>query len=115
VKVANRQDSGELRGVVPVEHLPPPHSAAVVSGALSASNINRRVGLSPRARGSLTNGTCPDIFELIDGNFAIIGTDRTAELRDRLPVDAAVATYEKIVVITRDAFLAAAKDLAGAR
>jgi hypothetical protein len=62
-------------------------------------------------RGSATNCTCPDIFELEDGNFAIVGTDRTTELRGRLPDDAGVAPYEKIVVITRDTLLAAAKDL----
>jgi hypothetical protein len=51
------------------------------------------------------------VFELEDGNFAIVGTDRTAELVGLLPEDAGVAAYEKIVVITRDTLLAAAKDL----
>lgn len=82
-----------------------------VSAALPAGRIGRRVGIPPSARGSATNCTCPDIFELADGNFAVIGTDRTAELRDQLPPDAGVAPYESIVVITRDTLLAAAKDL----
>ena len=81
------------------------------SGALSAASIKRRVGLPPAARGSATNCTCPDIFELVDGNFAVIGTDRTDELRERLPADAGVAAYERIVVITRDTLLAAKADL----
>jgi hypothetical protein len=59
----------------------------------------------------MTNCTCPDIFELADGNFAVVGTDRTEELRDQLPADAGVASYERVVVITRETFLAAAKDL----
>ncbi|MFF5288911.1 hypothetical protein [Paractinoplanes globisporus] len=46
-----------------------------------------------------------------DGNFAIVGTDRTAELTGQLPEDAGVAPYERIVVITRDTLLAAADDL----
>jgi hypothetical protein len=81
------------------------------NGALPASSIMRRVGLSPAERGSTSNYTCPDIFELADGNFAVVGTDRTTELRSRLPEDAGVAPYESIVVITRETLLAAAKDL----
>ena len=49
----------------------------------------RRVGASPRERGSTTGQTCPDIFELSDGNFAIIGTEPTAPLESQLPADAA--------------------------
>ncbi|GGL13247.1 hypothetical protein [Mangrovihabitans endophyticus] len=81
-------------------------------GALAPSPIFRRWGTTPAERGSATNCTCPDVFELQDGNFAIIGTDRTEELRDGLPADAGVASYERIVVIPRDTFLAAAKELA---
>ncbi|GIF23780.1 hypothetical protein Ate02nite_65100 [Paractinoplanes tereljensis] len=78
---------------------------------MPAASISRRVGLPPSARGSATNCTCPDVFELQDGNFAVVGTDRTAELVGQLPEDAGVASYERIVVITRDTLLAAAKDL----
>ncbi|MFI6076375.1 hypothetical protein ACIA5C_33015 [Actinoplanes sp. NPDC051343] len=46
-----------------------------------------------------------------DGNFAVVGTDRTREMRDHLPPDAGVAPYESIVVITRDTLMAAARDL----
>ena len=82
------------------------------SGApLPAAKISRRVGIPPSARGIATNCTCPDVFELADGNFAIIGTDRTAEYRDQLPSDAGVAPYERVVVITRETFVAAVKDL----
>nr|WP_221382372.1 hypothetical protein [Actinoplanes polyasparticus] len=89
------------------------HSTArsPVSQALLASPILRRVGLSPRARGSATEYTCPDLFELADGNFAVVGTDRTEELMNQLPPDAGVATYERIVVITRETLMAAWKDL----
>jgi hypothetical protein len=91
---------------------PSPDAAVLnISNALPASKINRRVGLPPRARGSANNCTCPDIFELADGNFAVVGTDRTEELRDELPEDAGLADYERAVVITRDTMLAAAGDL----
>ncbi|GLW28175.1 hypothetical protein Areg01_11150 [Actinoplanes regularis] len=71
----------------------------------------RRLGLSPQDRGSLSNGTCPDIFELSDGNFAVIGTDCTEDLEAKLPTGAARANYERIVVITRETLVAARRDI----
>ena len=40
----------------------------------------KRLGPDPHADGVLTPALhgCPDIFELIDGDFAIIGIDMTA-------------------------------------
>lgn len=73
--------------------------------------IIRRLGLSPQERGSLSNGTCPDIFELSDGSFAVIGTDRTEELDGKLPAGAARADYERIIVITRETLVAARQDI----
>jgi hypothetical protein len=52
------------------------------------------VGSTPQERGSLNNGTCPDIFEMSDGSFAVIGTDLTTELEGKLPAGAARADYE---------------------
>jgi hypothetical protein len=77
----------------------------------SLLKIERRLGLSPRDRGSLTNGTCPDIFELSDGRFAVIGTDATSELEGILPSDAARAPYERIVLISRETLIAAKGDI----
>ncbi|MEW2162256.1 hypothetical protein AB0912_04560 [Streptomyces sp. NPDC007084] len=73
--------------------------------------IVRRVGATPRERGSATGQSCPDIFELSDGNFAVIGREATQELDPELPSDAARADYERIVVITRDTLLRAKKDI----
>ncbi len=72
--------------------------------------IARRLGTSPRER-SMSNGTCPDIFELSDGRFAVIGTDATEELDSALPTDAARADYERIVVITRETLVSAKADI----
>jgi hypothetical protein len=69
--------------------------------------IVRRIGASPRERGSATGQSCPDIFELDDGNFAVIGTEATAQLDAELPPDASRADYERIVVISRDTLLRA--------
>jgi len=71
----------------------------------------RRLGRTPQERGSLNNGTCPDIFELSDGRFAIIGTDLTEDLEGKLPPDARRADYERIVVITRETLVSAKEDI----
>ncbi|MFG2376143.1 hypothetical protein ACGFY9_32315 [Streptomyces sp. NPDC048504] len=79
--------------------------------ALSPVSFRRRLGDSPSQRGSFSCETCPDLFELSDGSFAVIGTDRTEELHDLLPADAGRADYERIVVITRDTLLRAKRDI----
>ncbi|MFF7136993.1 MULTISPECIES: hypothetical protein [unclassified Streptomyces] len=73
--------------------------------------IVRRIGASPRERGSMSGDTCPDIFELSDGNFAVIGTEATAALDGQLPPDAARADYERIVVVTRETLVRAKADI----
>lgn len=73
--------------------------------------IVRRVGATPRERGSATGQSCPDIFELSDGSFAVIGREATQELDPELPSDAARADYERIVIITRETLLRAKKDI----
>jgi hypothetical protein len=78
---------------------------------LSSAYITRRLGDSPRQRGCTTGETCPDLFELSDGNFAVIGTEATVALDPHLPPDAARADYERIVVITRETLIRAKKDI----
>ncbi|MDQ7906145.1 hypothetical protein RB614_16660 [Phytohabitans sp. ZYX-F-186] len=73
--------------------------------------IARRLGPSPRSRGSIDEHTCPDIFELGDGRFAVIGTDMTSELDGALPADAGRADYERIVVISRDTLVMARAEI----
>ncbi|MGV9452380.1 hypothetical protein [Streptomyces sp. NPDC003635] len=73
--------------------------------------IVRRIGASPRERGSLSGETCPDIFELSDGNFAVIGTEATAALTDELPPGASRADYERIVVISRETLIRAKAEI----
>ncbi|CAM5614674.1 putative protein OS=Streptomyces alboniger OX=132473 GN=CP975_26920 PE=4 SV=1 [Streptomyces alboniger] len=74
-------------------------------------NVVRRIGDPPRLRGSQTSETCPDLFELSDGNFAVIGTEATAVLDPQLPADAARADYERIVVISRETLIRAKRDI----
>ena len=78
---------------------------------VSTLRITRRLGATPQERGSANNCSCPDIFELADGRFAVIGTDLTTELNGILPADASRAHYERIVVITRETLLRAKVDI----
>ncbi|MHC5907337.1 hypothetical protein ACVNF4_26125 [Streptomyces sp. S6] len=73
--------------------------------------IVRRMGVPPRERGSAAGQSCPDIFELSDGSFAVIGREATSELDPLLPADASRAEYERIVIITRETLLRAKKDI----
>ena len=59
----------------------------------------------------MSGDTCPDIFELSDGNFAVIGTEATAKLDNLLPADAARADYERIVVVSRETLVRAKADI----
>ncbi|NGO10555.1 hypothetical protein G5C60_23910 [Streptomyces sp. HC44] len=71
----------------------------------------RRIGDPPRLRGSGTGETCPDLFELSDGNFAVIGTEATAALAHRLPPGITRADHELIVVLDRDTVIRAKRDI----
>ncbi len=73
--------------------------------------IVRRIGTSPQQRGSVSGQSCPDVFELSDGNFAVIGTDATAALEKELPHDASRAEYERIVVVSRETLVRAKADI----
>lgn len=77
-------------------------------------SFERRLGTSPVERGSGSSAaSCPDVFLLSNGDIAIIGTEASDELRRQLPQDAAIAAYEKLVVLPRDVLLAARPDIMG--
>jgi hypothetical protein len=72
----------------------------------------RRLGRSPQELDTTTNKTgSPDIWELEDGSFAIIGVDRTDELIGYLPAGAGVGTQERILVLPRVTLTAARVDI----
>ncbi|MFE2298218.1 hypothetical protein ACFXAW_08480 [Streptomyces sp. NPDC059445] len=75
------------------------------------TTVIRRIGASPSERGSATGQSCPDIFELSDGTFAVIGREATDQIDPLLPSDAARADYERIVIITRETLLRAKDDI----
>ncbi|MCH5675365.1 hypothetical protein [Streptomyces gilvus] len=73
--------------------------------------IVRRIGVPPSVRGSASGANCPDIFELSDGNFAVIGTEATEALERELPADASRADYEHIVIVSRETLIRAKADI----
>lgn len=72
----------------------------------------RRIGKTPAERGDTTGVSgSPDLLELDDGSFAIIGPDITDELGRQPFVDATCADDERIVKVPRHMLIAAKKDL----
>jgi len=73
----------------------------------------RRLGLDPHANGAQTvalNG-CPDVWELEDGDFAVIGIDMTATALPLLPPTAGCGPDERIVRVPRKTLIAARRDI----
>mgnify|MGYP001593238172 CR=1 FL=1 len=72
----------------------------------------RRIGPNPHANGALTAGArgCPDIFELVSGDFAIIGIDMTAAKR-KLPPTASCGPDERIVRLPRKTLVLAKAEI----
>ena len=72
----------------------------------------RRIGADPHANGARTHACsgCPDIWELEDGDFAVIGTDLT-EATKLLPPSASCGPDERMVRIPRKTLVLAKPDI----
>jgi hypothetical protein len=77
------------------------------------SMIRRRLGPDPHEGGAQTPAlsNCPHIFELEDGDFAIIGIDMTAVAISHLPSDASCGPDERIVRVPRRILVNAKRDI----
>lgn len=73
----------------------------------------RRLGPDPHANGLKTPALdgCPDIWELEDGDFAIIGIDMTEEACQNLPPTAGCGPDERVVRLPRRILSAARADI----
>lgn len=77
----------------------------------TASPFIRRLGVPGRSLNScISLMNCPDLFELADGNFAIIGKDITDQAHN-LPADAGCGPNERIVSIPRALLIKARNDI----
>jgi hypothetical protein len=73
----------------------------------------RRLGPDPHANGAKSAGCdgCPDIWELDNGDFAIIGIDITAAAVAKLPPTAGCGPDERIVRLPRNLLVNAKRDI----
>lgn len=78
-----------------------------------AIEFNRRIGRTPKENGIQCVGCheCPDIWELADGDFAVIGENITASARASLPSDAGCSPSECIVRVPRAVLIHAKQDI----
>jgi len=74
--------------------------------------FKKRLGPDPHANGMKSVGCngCPDIFELDNGDFAIIGADITSAA-EFLPPSAGCGPDERIVRIPRQTLVLAKTDI----
>ncbi|WP_046468853.1 hypothetical protein [Allosalinactinospora lopnorensis] len=61
---------------------------------------------------SRTNDDCPEIWELDNGDVAIVGRDVTERFSDRLPAGLSIGADERLVVIPGEMLRAAKPDIA---
>lgn len=76
------------------------------------AGFKRRLGKSALELGN-TNATptCPDIWELDNGDIAFIGRDLTSQYATRLPDGVSIGADERLVVLPRNMVVAAKRDL----
>ncbi len=72
----------------------------------------KRIGPDPHANGAQSVGCqgCPDIWELDNGDFAIIGLD-ISDLTCKLPPSANCGPDERMVRVPRNVLVAAKRDI----
>ncbi|SFS55834.1 hypothetical protein [Saccharopolyspora flava] len=77
-----------------------------------SAGLKRRWGKSPIELGNTDKiSGCPDVWELDNGDVAVIGRDLTEQYRSRLPESAAIAEDERLVVLPRNVLIAAKPDI----
>jgi hypothetical protein len=76
------------------------------------ASLLRRLGKSALQLGDTSaSPSCPDIWELANGDIAVIGRDLTMAYTDRLPSGVSIASDERLVVIPRNMLIAAKPDI----
>ena len=73
----------------------------------------RRLGPDPHLNGATTEALkgCPDILELENGDFAVIGSDITEVSAGRLPATVSCGPDERIIRIPRKTLILAKADI----
>ena len=77
-----------------------------------SADFRRRLGKSALELGDTqADPSCPDIWELDNGDVAVIGRDLTAAYAHRLPTGVSIGGDERLVVIPRNMIMAAKPDI----
>jgi hypothetical protein len=80
-----------------------------------AASFKRRLGKSAvELDKSLDNASCPDIWELDNGDVAVIGRDLTVNYAPKLPTGVKVDEDERVVIIPGVMLRAAKGDISDA-
>ena len=76
-------------------------------------NFIKRIGPDPHANGATTAACqgCPDIWELGNGDFAVIGIDITDAAAPKLPPTAGCGPDERIIRLPRNLLVNAKRDI----
>lgn len=72
--------------------------------------FTRRLGITTPEQNFCAK-SCPDILELVDGDFAIIGEDITAIAAGSLPPESGCSPEERIVRVPRALLMRAKSDI----
>lgn len=75
----------------------------------------RRLGPDPHENGRKTEclAGCPDILELENGDFAVIGKDITEEAKRKMFPTATCGPDERVVILPRRTLILARRDIPG--
>jgi hypothetical protein len=77
-----------------------------------AANLLKRLGKSAHELDTTSgNGSCPEIWELDNGDVAVIGTDLTVNYAGRLPAGVSIDPGERLVIIPRSTIVSAKADI----
>lgn len=77
-----------------------------------SAEFSRRLGKSAKElEVTDDHDACPDIWELSNGDVAVIGRDRTEAYAGRLPEDVRLAADERLVIIPGAMLRSARKDI----
>jgi hypothetical protein len=89
-----------------------PYIAELLRRGASQMRAVRRLGKTPAELGNTTGVSgSPDILELDDGAFAVIGVDITDQVGDLSVLAARCAPNERVVPVPRNTFVAAKNDI----
>ncbi|MBB4933887.1 hypothetical protein F4561_004707 [Lipingzhangella halophila] len=77
-----------------------------------SASLKRRLGKSPSELGNTDKiSGCPDVWELDNGDIAVIGGDLTARYEVDLPDDVKIDSDERLVVIPRNVLISVNPDV----